>query len=259
MSRASGSSIIEKSNLVLDVVTSAHRPLGFSEIVKGTGIVKSSCHRILAILQGERLIDFDKHTRTYRSGHRLQTWARVVWNRADIQQAANPHMADLCDQTQMNTALSILDGDSVLYLRTVDFFNARFASHAGDRATLHATAAGKLCLAHMSPARLDAHLGQMSFDVFTRYTIQTATEMRAQCDIIRETGFAIADREEALQVTGIAAPIWNEEGKHVASLSLWSTFQRHETAAVVDQSDMLIEVAKNISAEIGAVAPETNE
>ena len=256
MARASGSSIITKSNLVLDVVTSAHRPLGFSEIVEGTGIVKSSCHRILAILQVEHLIEFDRRTRTYRSGHRLQKWARAVWNRADIQQAANSHMADLCEQTQMNTALSILDGDSVLYLRTVDFFNARFASHAGDRAPLHATAAGKLCLAYMSQTRREALLREMSFELFTPYTIVTASELREHCEMIREAGFAMADREEALQVKGIAAPIWNDEGKHVGCLSLWTTIQHHQTADLIEKSEVLMQVTKEISAELGAAVPQ---
>ena len=254
MSRSPGSSIVSKSHSVIDVITAAHRPLTFSEIVARTGIVKSSCHRILAVLIGENLIDYDKRTRTYRSGPRLHTWARAVWNRADIQEAARPHMADLCDQTQMNTALSIFDNGSVLYLRTVDFFNARFASHAGDRAPIHATAAGKVHLAFMSPRKRDVVLSQISLDEFTPHTIQTKNELRKQCDAIHETGFAISDREEALQVTGIAAPIWNEEGRHIACLSLWSTVQNHEVSDVVGQSDALMKVTGTISAELGASA-----
>ena len=90
MTRTSGSSIVTKSRQVIDVITEAHRPLIFSEIVEKTGFVKSSCHRILAILQGEQLVEYDPLSRTYRSGHRLQKWARAVWNRADITQAASP-------------------------------------------------------------------------------------------------------------------------------------------------------------------------
>ncbi len=255
MSRAPGSSIIAKSSQVIDVITAAHRPLSFSEIVAGTGLVKSSCHRILAVLQGEHMIDYDKRTRIYRSGPRLQKWARAVWNRADIQQAAGPYMADLCDKTQMNTALSILDGNSLLYLRTVDFFNARFASHAGDRAPLHATAAGKVFLAHMSPSRLDVALEHMEFETFTPNTLKSAQDVREQCPAIREAGYAQADREEAPKVTGIAAPIWNTENKHVACLSLWSTTQTHDVAQVQALSDLLIEATQRISADLGAVLP----
>ncbi len=251
MSRPSGSSIVSKSHLVIDVITGAHRPLSFTEVVEQTGIVKSSCHRILAILIGEHMIEYDQRTRTYRSGPRLQKWARAVWNRSDIQGAATAPMADLCDQTQMNTALSIFDGDCVLYLRTVDFFNARFASHAGERAPLHATAAGKVCLAYMTPARRDVALAEISLDVFTPYTIETRDELLEQCEMIREAGFAVADREEALQVAGIAAPIWNDENRHVATLSLWSTVQRHEVSQIVGQSDVLLESAKEISTELG--------
>lgn len=252
MTRSTGSSIVTKSRQVIDAITQAHRPLSFSEIVEHTGFVKSSCHRILAILQGEQLIEYDKQSRTYRSGPRLHKWARAVWNRADIQQAASSHMADLCDTTQMNTALSVFDNDSILYLRTVDFFNARFASHAGDRAPLHATAAGKLSLAYLSAARQQAVLDQIQMEKFTEFTIVSRAELIEHCASIKVSGIAFADREEALQVTGSAAPIWNDEGKHVASLSLWSTSDFHTREDLVARTQMLTDTARKISAEMGA-------
>lgn len=252
MTRSTGSSIVTKSRQVIDALTEAHRPLSFSEIVEQTGFVKSSCHRILAILQGEQLIEYDKQSRTYRSGQRLQKWARAVWNRADIQQAASAHMADLCDTTQMNTALSVFDNDCILYLRTVDFFNARFASHAGDRAPLHATAAGKLSLAYLSAARQQAALDQIQMEKFTEFTIVSRTELIEHCASIKASGIAFADREEAAQVTGSAAPIWNDEGKHVASLSLWTTSEFHTHEHLVARSQMLTDTARKISAEMGA-------
>jgi DNA-binding IclR family transcriptional regulator len=252
MRRSSGSSIVTKSGQVIDALTQAHRPLRFAEIVAQTGFVKSSCHRILAVLQGEHLIEYDKQSQTYRPGPRLQKWARSVWNRADIQQAAGQHMADLCDRTRMNTALSVLDADNVLYLRTVDFFNARFASHPGDRASLHATAAGKVFLAYMTPARRDAALDRMALETFTDFTVVARDALLAQCNEIKDQGFAIADREEALQVTGLAAPIWSGEGSQIACLSLWSSSGFHTAEAVLAQTDVLKEVAAKISAELGA-------
>ena len=253
MSRTVGSSIITKSGQVIDVLTQAHRPLKFSEIVERTGFVKSSCHRILAILQSEQLVEYDTQSRSYRSGARLHKWARAVWNRADIQQAASAGMADLCERTRMNVALSILDNDSVLYLRTVDFFNARFASHAGDRASLHATAAGKVFLSHMVPARRQATLKRITLEKFTDFTVVSRAQLNDQCLEAAEAGFAVADREEALQVTGIAAPVFGADGSVVASLSLWSVAEAHSPAQVIDQSGALLHSAGLVSGELGAV------
>ncbi len=252
MGRASGSSIVTKSCQVIDALTQSHRPMRFSEIVEQTGFVKSSCHRILAVLQGEQLIEYDKRTQTYRPGSRVQNWARTVWNRADIQQAAGHHMADLCEKTGMNTALSILDADDILYLRTVDFFNARFASHPGDRAPVHATAAGKVFLANMMPARQQAVLDRIALEKFTEFTIVSREELLEQCRDIQTNGYAVADREEALQVTGIAAPIWSAEGTQIACLSLWSSSAFHAPTDVIAQLDLLQKTTQKISAELGA-------
>ena len=252
MSRNSESSIVTKCGQIIDVLSAARRPLAFSDIVERTGFVKSSCHRILAVLQGEEMIEYDKANRTYHTGPRLQKWARATWNRADIQQVASQHMADLCENTRMNTALSVFDNDAILYLRTVDFYSVRFASHAGDRAPLHSTAAGKVFLANMKPARQQAALGLLDFEQFTERTIVSLETLIAQFGDIRANGFATARGEETLQVTGIAAPIWNAEDKLAACLSLWSTKELHDPEDVIGHSEMLVGLTRKISNALGA-------
>ncbi|MEO9825872.1 MAG: IclR family transcriptional regulator [Paracoccaceae bacterium] len=252
MSRNSESSIVTKCGQVIDILSASRRPLAFSEIVQRTGFVKSSCHRILAVLQGEEMIEYDKASRTYRTGKRLQKWARATWNRADIQQTASQHMSDLCETTRMNTALSVFDTDAILYLRTVDFHSVRFASHAGDRAPLHSTAAGKVFLANMNPARQQATLARIDFEKFTEHTLVSLEPLVAQFAEIRTNGYATARGEETLPVTGIAAPIWNAEDKLAACLSLWSTRDQHAPEEVLDRANKLVALTKQISAELGA-------
>lgn len=250
MSRTSESSIVTKCALVMDVLTGARRPLAFSEIVAETGFVKSSCHRILAVLQSEELIAYDKASRTYRKGERLQSWAKAALRRTDLQQAAQDVMSDLCESSRMNVALSILDNDTILYLRTVDFNNVRFASHAGDHAPLHCTAAGKVFLAHMKPARLQATLANLKLEKFTEHTKTSLEPLLAEFPSIRENGIAVAKGEEALQVTGVAAPIWNEQDQVAACLSLWSVRDHASQEEVVAQGAKVIASASEIAARL---------
>lgn len=255
MSRQAESSIVTKCGQILDVVTRARRPLAFSDIVERTGFVKSSCHRILAVLQGENLVSYDKPSRTYRAGPRLLRWARGTWHSSDIQQVASEPMSDLSDGAHMNAALSVLDANAVLYLRTVDFFNVRFASHPGDRAPLHSTAAGKVFLAHMRPARQQATLGALNLEKFTEHTIISLEPLVAQFAEIRGRHFAVARGEEVLQVTGIASPIWDTQDQHVACLSLWSVRDHHAPDDVIAMADSLVECARAISQRLGWVNP----
>ena len=74
----------------------------------------------------------DTANRTYRTGTRLHQWARSAWRRIDLQKLAGDEMLRLNDVTGLNAALSILDGNSILYLRTEDHVPIR-ARGAGGR------------------------------------------------------------------------------------------------------------------------------
>lgn len=235
----------------MDIVSQARKPLAFSDIVDQTGFVKSSTHRILAILQGEDLIDYNKATRTYSAGSRLHDWARSAWRRIDLQRTASEAMNTLSEETGMNTALSVVDRETVLYLRTVDAVQFRYSSHAGDHAPLHSTAAGKVFLAFMSDRRREETLAKLSFEKLTENTKTSAEQLQEDFVRIHQQGFATALGEELYQVTGIAAPIWNAEDKVTACLSLWSLIDHVTRDEVVAKSGRLVETANRISTQLG--------
>lgn len=256
MPRSADSSIVTKCARVMDILTHAKRPLVFSEIVAATGFVKSSSHRILAVLQSEQLVAYDKGKRTYEPGPRFREWARAGFHRGDLQQVAAEAMEDLSEATGMNAALSVLDGDSLLYLRTADQVSVRFAARAGDHAPLHCTAAGKVFLAHMSKSRLDAFLATSPLEKFTEFTRIDPESLQAEFPAVLENGYATAIKEEFLQVMGMAAPIWDERKKVAACLSLWTLTADTDPVAMLGKAGRLKKAAAAITGQIGGEAPE---
>lgn len=256
MPRSSDSSIVAKCARVMDILTHAKRPLVFSEIVAETGFVKSSSHRILAVLQGERLVAYDKDKRTYEPGLRFQDWARAGFHRADLQQAAAETMEELSEATGMNAALSVLDGDSLLYLRTADNVSVRYAARAGDHAPLHCTAAGKVFLAHMPRSQLDAFLASSNLEKFTEFTRTNPEALKADFPAILENGYATVIKEEFLQVMGMSAPIWDERKKVAACLSLWALTANTDPVAMLEKAGRLKLAALAITEKIRGEAPE---
>jgi DNA-binding IclR family transcriptional regulator len=251
LARSTDSSIVTKCAMVMDVLSQARQPLAFSEIVQATGFVKSSCHRILAVLQGETLVAYDQKSRTYMPGPRLHEWARSAWRRVDLQQAAAPEMADLSDRTAMNTALSVLDGDTILYLRTVDYLPFRLASRPGDHAPLHCTAAGKVFLAHMSKTRRMHVLPITALEKFTEFTEVMVYALEEAYPQILAQGYATAIQEEFLKVLGLAAPIRNSEGVVTACLSLWSMGDHLPQDEIETRAATVISSANAISRKLG--------
>ncbi len=233
--------------MIMDVISMARKPLPFSEIVARTGFVKSSCHRILAVLKSEDMISYDEHSRTYFTGPRLKLWARASWHRTDIQDIAVPAMDALSEITGMNAALSIHDDEFILYLRTSDRLSLRLAARAGDRAPLHNTAAGKVFLAYMTDKRRAEMLATMKLAKFTEFTKTEAADLEAEMPDIRARGYALAICEEYLHVIGMAAPIRDAQGDVSACLSVWTITDNATPEQVERYAPHLIRAASDIS------------
>ena len=251
MTRSSESSIVGKCAQVIDILSTARRPLGFKEITETSGMVKSSAHRILSVLLSEELVEYDKSKKVYRIGPRLNAWGRAIWRRLDMELDPAAELEALCESTNMNAALSILDVDSVLYLRTLNSVPFRFASHPGDHAPLHSTAPGKVFLANMSAHQLKLTMEDMRFERMTEYTLRDATDLLTELDVVRNQGYALAVQEEHFQVIGMAAPIRDIQGTVTASLSLWSLMDVTSHDKVESFAGKLIAAAERLSRQSG--------
>ena len=250
------SSIISKSTALLDAVCASATPLTFTQIGNATGLHKSSTHRILSILMQERLLAFDPDRRTYQPGPRLVGWAACAFRTNDLPGLAGAAMEALCDKTGAHVALSILEGSSVLYLKTVNNTTPyRLAPRVGERSPVHACAAGKALLAYQRPQEREAMLQQIDLERFTEFTITTPQALDENLRQVRERGFALCDREEFLQVAGISAPLFGHHGDVVAAISLWNVVERQDIKQLSSYRTELISVTKSLSARLGFEAP----
>jgi DNA-binding IclR family transcriptional regulator len=239
--------VVAKCAIVLDIISAARRPLGFKGIIQLSGLARSSTHRILAILITENLIEYDKINKIYRYGPRLNRWARGAWMPIDLHENSSVEMEVLANTTKMNAELSVLDEDSVLYLKTINLFPVNHVSHPGDRAPLHCTAAGKVFLAFMQEHQCEEMLERLRYERMTEHTILDRQTLLKNLDTTRKRGYGLSVQEKYLPVIGIAAPIKNLHGEVIACLSLWTLIDRISQAETEALSDILIASAARIS------------
>ncbi|TQV73319.1 IclR family transcriptional regulator [Denitrobaculum tricleocarpae] len=251
MTKLQQSSIVHKCAQILDVLAHARRPLAYMEIVEKTGFVKSSAHRILAVMEGEGLVEKDASLKAYRLGPKLSYWAQTAWRKTDLQDVAGAELEAFCEKNGYNVALSIRDDDKVLYLRTLDSVPVRYASRAGERAPLHCTAAGKVFLAHMSESQQDRLMGELKFERLTENTIVSAEVLKRELKLTRLRGYGTADREESLQVAGVAAPILDTDRAVMAAVSIWCPVAQAGIGELQLMAPELLEMTKRISAQMG--------
>ena len=89
----------------------------------------------------------------------------------------------------------------------------------GRRTPIHATGAGKVFLAHMSPAQRADALSP-TLERFTENTVTNPRKLEEQLATVRDQGYGFTLEEYLIGLAAVAAPIRDIEGHVVAAVSL---------------------------------------
>lgn len=211
------SAVIDRVSLVLDVFEGSAR-LTLAEIVRRTGLPRSSAHRILERLVQLRWLRRDG--RDYELGMRLVELGSLALHQDRIHRAAIPLLRDLHRATGLVVHLAVLDGSDVVYLEKIGGqMVAAIPTRIGGRQPAHCTAVGKAILADNSS--VEVNLASR----LTRFSINTERQLEAELAKVRAHGVAF-EREESLAGFGcVAAPI-GPAGAAVAAVSVCGPMSR---------------------------------
>ena len=215
------SAVIDRVSLVLDAFDGPGR-LNLAQIVRRTGLPRSSAHRMLERLVALRWLRRDG--RDYELGMRLVELGSLAVHQDRLHRAAMPLLHDLHRATGLVVHLAILDGSDVVYLEKIgDQMMAAIPTRVGSRQPAHCAAVGKAMLAYREDTdQADViDLGTRK----TRYSISTPAQLRAELANVAARGVAF-DREESVPGFGcVAAPI-GAPGEAVAAVSVCGPMSR---------------------------------
>lgn len=204
------SAVIDRISLVLDAFEGPGR-LTLAQIVRRTGLPRSSAHRMLERLVALRWLRRDG--RDYELGMRLVELGSLALHQDRIHRAAIPLLRDLHRATGMVVHLAILEGADVVYLEKIGDQMVAIPTRVGGRQPAHCTAVGKAILADNEAVDVDLSNRK------TRFSIATAPHLSAELAKVRAHGIAF-EREESLPGFGcVAAPI-GPAGRAVAAVSV---------------------------------------
>jgi IclR family acetate operon transcriptional repressor len=90
----------------------------------------------------------------------------------------------------------------------------------GDRCPLHASALGKAIAAQLPEQELETLLNDDDLPQFTKYTIQSALELRRNLAQTRKRGYAVNNQETVEGAVVFAAPLVIASGQVVGAISV---------------------------------------
>ncbi|PKV76920.1 IclR family transcriptional regulator [Nocardia fluminea] len=212
-----GHSVTSRALAILAAFDQRHRRLTLTELAARAELPVPTAHRLV----GE-LVAWGALSRTesgnYVIGRRLWDIGLLAPVQSGLRQIASPYLHDLYGATLATVHLAVRDGVRVLYVdRLSGHASVPVVSTIGSRLPLHATAVGKVLLAHAPSEVQSAVFGDLAR--ITRYTISQPGALSRQLDRVREDDYATTVEEMSLGACSVAVPI-RAGGEVVAALGV---------------------------------------
>lgn len=218
---------VARAAAVLDALADAGGDAGTNEIARLTRINASSVSRLLATLAEVGLVAHVPDTGRYRLGLRLVQLGNAALAGFDLRDAAHPHLAALVEATGETATLSVPGEHEAI---TVDFVQSaasvRSVASVGRPSVAHATATGKVFLAHGGTPPAGPLVS------YTDRTITGSEELAAEIAAVRRRGWARATGEREIDLHAIAVPVLSARGQLVAILGLQGPASRFTRTAM---------------------------
>lgn len=214
-------------------------------VCKATGLPPATVHRILASLTEWGAVERSSYGR-YRLGTRL--WKLVAgtprWLR--MRELAQPHLVDLHLATRATTYLVVPDGIDGVHTDRITRVRVTRPGiiPAIRRVPLHRTGAGRVLLAYSSSTR-SALLRRAENDPVLADGVPILQEQLKQ---IRSSGYAVSHQDGAADRITVAAPVFDNQYRILASVvAAFPDTRISDPAPVVPR---VVESARRLTADL---------
>jgi IclR family pca regulon transcriptional regulator len=239
---------LERGLTVLRAFGSDAPSLTISEVADRTGLTRATARRVLLTLQDLGYVEVSR--RSFSLTPAVLDLAKPFTVSGDPWAFAKPYLASLTERTGESASIAILDDTEILYVARVETRRLMtIAVTVGSRLPAHATSKGRVLLAGLPDAELQAYFARTAIARYTERTVVDETELRAILDEIRRQGWAIVDQQLEEGLSSIAAPVIDRNGRVSAALSVCAHAGRVDPATLRSEFlPLVVETARRISA-----------
>lgn len=195
--------------------------IGAAEVAKELRIPRSTVFRLMTTLEYLGFLERSRDGREYRLGAAVLTLGFEYLASLEITEHARPLLQRLRDDTGYNSHLVIRDGREVVFVLKVAAPSSLVGSVSiGTRLPAHATVLGRVFLANMDEAQLQALYPDETLDRFTPQTPTTLAELKAILAEDRRRGYAVSEQFFERGISAIAAPVHDGTGAVVGAINI---------------------------------------
>jgi len=239
-----------KGLAVIRAFTRDQPSLSLSEIARGAGMPAATARRCLLTL--EELGYVTRRGRDFVLRPKVLELGAAYLESMNIEHLTKTHLEELASKTSDSAALCVLDGAEIVYVaRTSVRTLLRLEAHVGSRFPAHATSVGRVLLAGLSPEHLERYFSTVQLVALTERTVTNPARLRQLIEDCRRSGYSAVEDELAYGVVALAVPVFDHNGRVVASVNTSSHSKKISKSKLVrERLPMLHQVSRQIAGDL---------
>ncbi|MEV0640468.1 IclR family transcriptional regulator C-terminal domain-containing protein [Streptomyces sp. NPDC050619] len=196
-----------------------HPARTLSEVARACELTRAAARRLLLTLADLGYVQLEG--RHFRLTPRVLELGYSYLSSFTLPQIAEPHLEQLVAKVGESSSLCVLDGDDVVYVARVPTRRIMSATiTVGTRFPAHVTSVGRVILAHLPDAEIDARLARADLSPLTARTLVSADALRVELGLIRRQGYALVDQELEEGLLSVGAPVRDRDGAVAAGVNI---------------------------------------
>src|SRR5690625_1150819 len=189
-----------------------------TQAAEATGLSRATVRRFLHTLTA--LGYMRVNDKTFQLTPKIMNLGFAYLDSQPLVELVDPVLANLSEQLGQSTSVSVLDNTDVVYIARQETTSImRINITVGTRFPAYATSMGRVLLAGLNDAELEAYLTKAELSEFTDETITDETALVAELDKVRRQGYAVVEEELEAGLASVAVPICNRAGTTVAAMN----------------------------------------
>lgn len=225
---------LEKGLAVIEAFDQERPRLTISEVAVRTGLTRAAARRYLLTLSHLGFVSQDR--KMFALTPRVLRLGQSYMHSARLPRIVEPELHKLAFALKEASSAGVLDGNEVICIAATN--SGRLVSPAlqpGMRVPANCSGNGRVMLAALPPAELEAWIARQQLSALTPHTITHPERLGVEIARARSLGYACIDQELEMGLRTVAVPLKNYRGEVVAALNISAHAARMSMDQLVEQ------------------------
>jgi IclR family acetate operon transcriptional repressor len=244
---------VDRALYLLSFFTVQEPEWGLSELARKAKIDKATTLRILVALMRNGFVEQHSQSKKYRLGIAVLRLARVREASFPLLSFINPVLDRLAEEME-ETAHATLAGETAMITIAVTEpkRSTRVWVNPSQLLPFHAAASGLVYTSFAAPDIRATILASQGLTRYTETTVASSSELRSHVETIRDRGFALAPGSFEAESSGVAAPIFSQDGYAFGAVAIAGVASRMSEEQQTKAAKLVLSASIEISRAIGS-------